>query len=232
LSSSAPVSSQPVVALFPWGLLLEDFLEPDRLTLEEFCGDFIGSWMFGCAEALRCAGVDTVIVSLSAQVTSVTRVRHAATGTPISLLPAARTFRALRSRMSRPYGRSTAEVFPFAARHRVARPGLFAAKELAPYLATPLGPFLRELRHRSCTAILCQEYEFPRFDFCVATRRLHRLPVFGIFQGGDSYGRCVRRTDRFLRGGTGAPCRYVSRRQRRIDSELDRSLSLAPARPF
>jgi starch synthase len=87
--------------------------------------------------------------------------------------------------MSRPYGRSTAEVFPFAARHRVARPGLFAAKELAPYLATPLGPFLRELRHRSCTAILCQEYEFPRFDFCVATRRLHRLPVFGIFQGGD-----------------------------------------------
>ena len=179
------VAPRPVIALFPWGLLLEDFLRPNGLTLADFCGEFTGSWMFGYADALRCAGVDTVIFSVTSEVDVVTRVQHSATGTAISLLPAPRAYRRLRSHMQEPYGRATTDVFPSAGRKRAMKPALFAAKEAAPYLATPLKPFLQELRYRSCTGILCQEYEFPRFDFCVATRVLHRLPVFASFQGGD-----------------------------------------------
>ena len=38
---------------------------------------------------------------------------------------------------------------------------------------------------QGCDAILCQEYEFVRFDVCVLLGRLMRLPVFATFQGGN-----------------------------------------------
>ncbi len=53
------------------------------------------------------------------------------------------------------------------------------------YLATPLIPLARELRRRSCTAVLTQEYEDPRFDVCVLMGKVLGLPVFGIYQGSD-----------------------------------------------
>jgi starch synthase len=58
-------------------------------------------------------------------------------------------------------------------------------KDIAPYLATPLTGLARELRRENCQAILCQEYEYPRFDACVLLGQLMRLPVFGTFQGGN-----------------------------------------------
>jgi glycosyltransferase involved in cell wall biosynthesis len=51
------------------------------------------------------------------------------------------------------------------------------------YLSTPLQPLVRELRRERCDVILCQEYEYPRFDVCVPLGRLLRLPVFATFQG-------------------------------------------------
>jgi starch synthase len=42
----------------------------------------------------------------------------------------------------------------------------------------------RELRHERCGAILCQEYENPRFDVCVLLGWLLRIPVFATYQGG------------------------------------------------
>jgi hypothetical protein len=59
-------------------------------------------------------------------------------------------------------------------------------KNVAPYLATPLRVLARELRREGCAVILCQEYEYARFDACVLLGRLMRLPVFATFQGGDS----------------------------------------------
>jgi glycosyltransferase involved in cell wall biosynthesis len=174
------------LALLPWGLVLEDFLAPNRLSLDDFCADFTGSWMFGYANALRTAGVETVIVCVSTGVDAVARRIHGATGTPICVLPVPRPYRLLRSRMQFPYGRTVAGVFggPPALR-RALYPLLFAAKEAAPFLATPVRALARELRRYGCDAVLCQEYEFPRFDVCVALGRLVGLPVYASFQGGD-----------------------------------------------
>ncbi|WP_242072618.1 hypothetical protein [Microcoleus sp. FACHB-68] len=36
-----------------------------------------------------------------------------------------------------------------------------------------------------CSAILCQEYEYARFDACVLLGQWLRLPVFATLQGGD-----------------------------------------------
>jgi starch synthase len=43
----------------------------------------------------------------------------------------------------------------------------------------------RELRREGCEAILCQEYEYARFDACVLLGQLMRMPVFATFQGGN-----------------------------------------------
>jgi glycosyltransferase involved in cell wall biosynthesis len=64
-------------------------------------------------------------------------------------------------------------------------PLLAVAKEVAPYLSTPLTALAREVRSQRCSAILCQEYEFPRFDVSVVLGRLLDVPTFATFQGGD-----------------------------------------------
>jgi starch synthase len=78
------------------------------------------------------------------------------------------------------------QVFgPIAPAGGLSKPALFALKELGPYLATPARAMARELRRYGCRAILCQEYEFPRFDVAVAIGRMLRMPVYSSFQGGD-----------------------------------------------
>jgi len=64
-------------------------------------------------------------------------------------------------------------------------PALAVLREVVLYLTTPLRLLARELRRENCDAILCQEYEYPRFDVCVLLGRMMRLPVFATFQGGD-----------------------------------------------
>jgi glycosyltransferase involved in cell wall biosynthesis len=51
-------------------------------------------------------------------------------------------------------------------------------------------------RPKSWRRLLCQEYECPRFDVCVALGRLLKMPVYASFQGGD-YQRW--RTERLTR---------------------------------
>ena len=179
-------SASPVLVLIPWGLAIEDFLEPNGLTLEDFCHEFTGSWMFGYADALRGAGVDIVIMCVSSGVADVVRTTHRPTGVPLCLVPLPRRVRLLRPFMRNPYGRTIQQTFrvppPL---WQLLAPALFLAKELAPYAATPIRTLARELAHYKCDAVLCQEYEFPRFDVVVALGRRLGLPVFGTFQGGD-----------------------------------------------
>jgi starch synthase len=43
---------------------------------------------------------------------------------------------------------------------------------------------MRELRREGCGALICQEYEYARFDACVLLGRRMGIPVFATFQGG------------------------------------------------
>jgi glycosyltransferase involved in cell wall biosynthesis len=195
--ASAPPAARPVVALVAWGLIFEDFLRPNHLTLDVFCDDFTGSWMFGYVDALRAAGVETMIVCVSSGVDVVTRRVHGPTGATICLLPVPRPYRLLRAAMRSPHGRTVATTFkgPRAALLALL-PMLFLLKELAPFISMPLRTFAEQLKSEGCRVVLCQEYEFPRFDVCVLLSRLMNVRVFATFQGGD-YQRW--RVERFVR---------------------------------
>jgi glycosyltransferase involved in cell wall biosynthesis len=171
------------VALLPWGNLVEDFLDRIGLSLEDYCERMTGGWGFGYVEALRSARWRPVIFLVSRRFEATTRLVHAPTGARICVLPAWRAYRRIIRRMSDPYGDSVERVFGRVSRLR--RPGCFAYKEIAPYLATPLGALARNLRREGCAAILTQEYEYARFDMCVLLGKLLRLPVYATFQGGD-----------------------------------------------
>jgi glycosyltransferase involved in cell wall biosynthesis len=175
----------PSVAILPWGLLVEDFLDRDGISLEAFSTEFVGSWVFGYAEALRRVGLRPVIVCVSGRVQSRFERHHRPSGATVVTLPAPRVYAALRRRMVNPYGRSARDVFGGSGVAQLLRPLLACAKEAAPYLATPVRPLARELKRQRCCAVLVQEYEFPRFDVCSLLGRLLRIPTFGIFQGGD-----------------------------------------------
>ena len=176
-------TAEPVVALLPWGDLIEDFLDPLAVSLQSFCEEMSGGWLWGYVEALRRAGVRSVVVCVSSQVTVPTRFVHRATRSAVWALPPAPGFTRLRRRMRRPYGWTLAEMF--GSGRSLRRPVDAATRDLIPYLATPAGALARVLRSEGVAAIVCQEYESARFDVCVGIGRRLGVPVFGTFQGGD-----------------------------------------------
>jgi glycosyltransferase involved in cell wall biosynthesis len=187
----------PVVAILSWGHLIKDFLTPNGLSLDDFCNDFRGSWLFAYADALSSAGVKPVIMCVSNSVREVARRTHTATGTEICVLPAPPAFRFLRSHMQTTYERTVADAFGWP-RRRALYPLHFLAKEVAPFLSCPVRALAKELRRLGCNTLLCQEYESPLFDVCVALGRLQRVNVFATFQGGDYQNWRVERVTRPL----------------------------------
>ena len=174
---------QPAIALLHWGDLIEDFLDTIGVSFEAFCNEMTGGWMFGYIDALRLVGVRTVLFCISAHVTEPMRYTHEPTGATICVLPAPKIYNAARRRIPNPYGWTLKEAFGEI--HGVRRIMLPILKDISPYLATPLRLLAHELRREGCQAMLCQEYEYARFDACVLLGQLMHLPVFATFQGGD-----------------------------------------------
>ena len=180
------------IALLPWGDVIEDFLAGLGLTFASFRDQMTGGWLFGYVEALRRVNIETVIVCVSAEVDAVVRSTHRPTGSTICVLPAPTVYRALRRRMRNPLAATATETFPELRIPCAAG----VLKDVASYVATPPRLLAQVVRREGCDAILCQEYEYPRFDVCVAVGRRHGCPVFGVFQGGNFQ---VSRLERFVR---------------------------------
>lgn len=185
-------TAQPkqTVALLHCYDLIEDFLDTIDVSLETFCSKFTGSWIFGYANALHSVGVRTVLFCVSARVAEPLRFTHAPTGSLICVLPAAKIYRAYRAsrtvrrRILNLEGEFSNAHSEFSTRPSLLKPFKSAVSSLGTYLSTPLGLLARELRREGCDAILCQEYEYARFDACVLLGQLMHLPVFATFQGG------------------------------------------------
>lgn len=171
------------VALIPWGDVIEDYLDELDMTVGAFLDEMSGGWMFGYVDALASVGVRAVLVVVSRAVSRPERAVHRATGVTAWLLPSPRTYRAVRSRLASSWAADRFEAS--GGRHGLATVVPEAARNVAPWCATPLRALARVVRGERCDALLVQEYEEARFDLCVALgRRLHR-PVFATFQGGS-----------------------------------------------
>ncbi len=175
--------SQLVVAVLPWGDLIEDFLDSINVSFESFCNEMTGGWLFGYVEALKRVNVRTVVFCISNRVAVPERHIHKPTGATICVLPSPSIHRLARRPMLNPYGWTFEETFGNV--QNLHRPFLEMLRHVVPYLATPLLDLARELRRENCQVILCQEYEYARFDICVLLGLLMRLPVFATFQGGN-----------------------------------------------
>ena len=181
----SPSSGQPrtgPVAIFPWSDLIEDFLDSIGISFEKFRREMTGGWLFGYVEALKTAGIGSVIFCVSARHGNGARFVHEPTGAPLVVLPASRLYLRLRREMLDPYGLTLAETFGKSDGLRRVTQGVKRAAAL--YLNTPLPACARALRRERCAAILCQEYEYSRFDISVLLGRAMGIPVFATFQGG------------------------------------------------
>ena len=159
-----------VVALLSWGDRFEDFHDKLGISLDDLHGRFTGTWLFNHVDALRTADVATVLYFVSARVDEPMRLVHEPSGAGVCVLPAPWTHRKLQAARDRFRWRSAT----------------FAS--VRSYVATPWRSLVREMRRDGCGAIVCQEYEYPRFDEAVAVGRLAGLPVFATYQGGASPG--------------------------------------------
>jgi glycosyltransferase involved in cell wall biosynthesis len=168
------------VAILPWGDRFEDFHDRIGVSFEDFRDELTGGWLFNYVEALQRAGLRPVLYYASARVREPLRFKHGPTGAAVCVLPSPRLHCRVRAAQER---------------YRPGSPGL---RSLASYLATPLRPLAHELRADGCGAILCHEYEYPRFDVAVGLGRWLRLPVFATFQGGVPGGSLIQRPLRRL----------------------------------
>ncbi len=194
-ATASAVPAALTVALVDWSELLEDYLDHIGLTFESFRDEMTGGWMFGYIEALRRAGVRVTLFCVSARVTESTRFTHAPTGATLCVLPASRAYRTLRRRVLNPYATTLEEAVGIV-QGRARRAWWSAARELMPYLSTPVVALARELRRERCDALLVQDYEHARFDMCLLLGRLTGRRVYATFQGGDV---SHRRLERALR---------------------------------
>lgn len=178
------MSGRPRVAILDWTHLVEDYLDAVGLTFDEYRDELDDGWLFGYVRALDRLGFEATIVVVSATTGTTTRTAHGPTGAPIVVLPAPASYRAVRRRVPNPYA-ATVEQAGAEMGGPARRWVTTAAWALAPYLATPVVELGRVLREDRFDAVICQDYEHPRFDVVVAMGRLLDVPVLASFQGGD-----------------------------------------------
>jgi hypothetical protein len=186
------------VALVAGGERFEDFFDKIGVSLETFRDEFTGGWLFNYVRALGLCGVRTVLLFTSARVDAPVHFVHADSGVPVWVVPAPRLPQRIR-RVQQRYLPSS---------------DLLVAA--ASYCATPLWSMARILRQEQCDAILCQEYEQPRFDAFVLLGRLIGLPVFASYQGANETGTWLERPIRRLSVRLGAGLIIAS------DEEIER----------
>ena len=183
--------AEPKIALLHCYDLIEDFADLIGLSLEAYCKDFSCNYMFGYANALKAVGVQTVMFYISARVTEPVRFVNELSGITIHVLPAPkiyRAFRALRSsrrqilKIDREFSKNS--DISDRTKSSLLTPLKNALSSLGTYISTPLGLLARELKRENCNAILCQSYEYARFDACVLLGQVMHMPVFATFQGG------------------------------------------------
>ena len=141
-----------------------------------------GGWLFTYVQALQLAGFEVTIFCFSDRSRAVISRPHRATGAEICLIPAKPSYLWMRHFVADPYAWETDNMFSGRKLPKLAKRII---RHLLPYLATPERSLWRELKRRKVRAILCQEYEYARFDIVTALGALLRLPVFAIFQGGN-----------------------------------------------
>jgi starch synthase len=134
--------------------------------------------MRGYMDALAGERIRTVLIFISAEVTSPVRYVERRTGNLIVVLPTTATYRWLRTHVPsyRTMLKSSADKGFGVAVGRT-------AGSLAAYVSTPWRALERELKLHGCEAVLAQEYEFFRFDVLVAIAKRLGSSVFGVFQG-------------------------------------------------
>jgi glycosyltransferase involved in cell wall biosynthesis len=153
--------SEPTIAIFPWGDVIEEFLDPIGLTVEDFVKRMSGGWLFGYVSALQHAGWRPVIVFGSESSNTATRLVHSGTGAPVWLVPSARLADA---------------------RRPIEYTSIYSLRR---WLATPLRMFCNVIEREQCRAIMIQEYEYTRFDALVRLATRSGIRAFATFQGGD-----------------------------------------------
>ncbi|MEL6927284.1 MAG: glycosyltransferase family 4 protein [Cyanobacteria bacterium J06600_6] len=186
-------NDQPSIGLIHNYDLIDEVLESMQITFQDYCENFVGSFMFGYIKALQKAGLRPILFCITAQVNKPTRFEHLPTGATICAIPHApfyNVYRSLKSTSLKAYGAETGQAFKDVEdSNSIRRSGLTAVKNTlksaGTYFATPLNMLAEELQRENCQALLCQEYEYARFDACVMMGKRINLPVYACFQGLD-----------------------------------------------
>lgn len=181
-----------VVAIFPWGNCIEDFLDTIGISLDKFCQEMTGGWLFGYISALQSAGLAPILYCYSRAILKTEKRIHSPTNCTIRLIPLPRPYRLLVRNMSSPYAWRAKDAFGGKI-SRLSHPFAELAFQFSPYFAVARSSLARFLQADNCTALLVQEYEDPRFDSLIAVGQSVGIPVFATFQGGDRHFRYLEK---------------------------------------
>jgi starch synthase len=150
----------PTIAIFPWGEVIEEFLDPLGLNLGHFLTEMTGGWLFGYVQALQGQGWRPIIVCASESIERLTRLEHTGTGASVWVAPGKRS------------SRESSHRSP-------------SRRSIEQWLRSPWRDFAAVLAKEHCAAIIAQEYEYFRFDLLALLARRAGCQIYATFQGGD-----------------------------------------------
>lgn len=197
-SEALKAQTKPCIAIFTWGNTWEDFFAHLGVSVEDFCNKVTGGWLFGYVEALKENGYDVILFFNSSYFDEVKYLYHEPTKCKICFTPTSSFYRSLEKKMVYPYpslADNSEQIF--GKKNGASRFYFYILEKILNYVSHSPIIIASELKRNKCSAIICQEYEYTRFDFLVILGRLFGYPVFASFQGGNYdtnvLGRLVRR---------------------------------------
>lgn len=190
-SKKIMLNEKPTVGLIHNYDLIDEVVAGMNITFQDYCENFVGSFMFNYIEALQTAAVRPVLFCITTQVDKATRFEHLPTGATICALPPRKIYRVyslFKAKSLQAYGAEAGQTFKDVEdNNQIRRSSLTQIKDfvksVGTYLATPTKLLAHELQRENCLALLCQEYEYARFDDCVAMGKKINLPIYACFQG-------------------------------------------------
>jgi starch synthase len=178
----SPAQGQPVVGMLTVEIT-DDWLDDLGVSIDDFASRMMGVWYFNYAQAFQLAKIEPVFYVVSTKVKTTMRFKHGETGATIVVLPPPRLYSLIRLWLPK---RPKLMAWRFQARllEGLAHTAYRGLRFLLRYISTPLSALFAELKRDQCKSLIVQEYESARFDLCVLAGLLHKVAVFGTFQGG------------------------------------------------
>ncbi len=184
------------IAFIPHAETFEQFFDTINMSFDQLCNEVCSGWIFAYMQSIKLVEPDTrfVCIYFSNNVTEPIVKPHKIAGSVNYLLPTSwlyKQYNNLKSKGKLKSNNNNNNVSSLSSvvkdKQRIHDLPEFTkwARSISNYLSTNVLELYKILKQENVDIIVTQEYEYARFDTCVALGKFMNIPVYASYQGGN-----------------------------------------------